>query len=306
MSKAKFEIAFEGHPFDEGEIDVRDLAPTLLALGDVVQAANKALNGDRANARLKMATTDEGSFVVALTMDVGWLTDMLDAVDAHKQRFDAANQVMDLIIKGSTIIGGGTIGLIAAVKALKGKPPDKVKLKSDGTAEINTNRNNFLVDERTLKLMQDSPTREAIADFGKNASQVDGLDYLRIGADTEASKAVRLTKTDLTSFKKPPEADEPGTETTRREAWLKIVTMHFTFGYKWRFSTRGERPFLAEMEDPHFQNDVQKGKVTLHANDTIRCQLREEQSISASSLITTIYVEKVLEHRPGARQMNLL
>jgi hypothetical protein len=100
MSKAKFEIAFEGHPFDEGEIDVRDLAPTLLALGDVVQAANKALNGDRANARLKMATTDEGSFVVALTMDVGWLTDMLDAVDAHKQRLDAANQVMDLIIKG--------------------------------------------------------------------------------------------------------------------------------------------------------------------------------------------------------------
>ena len=86
MSKAKFEIAFEGHPFDEGEIDVCDLAPTLLALGDVVQAANKALNGDGANARLKMATTDEGSFVVALTMDVGWLTDMLDAVDARKQR----------------------------------------------------------------------------------------------------------------------------------------------------------------------------------------------------------------------------
>ena len=165
-----------------------------------------------------MATTDEGSFVVALTMDVGWLTDMLDAVDAHKQRGDAANQVMDLIIKGTTIIGGGTIGLIAAVKALKGKPPDKVKLKSDGTAEITTNRNNFLVDERTLKLMQDSPTREAIADLGKNASQVDGLKYLRIGADTEAIKAVRLTKTDLTSFKKPPEADELGTETTRREA----------------------------------------------------------------------------------------
>ena len=109
------------------------------------------------------------------------------------------------------------------------------------------------MDERTLKLMQDSPTREAIADLGNNASQVDGLDYLRIGADTEAIKAVRLTKTDLTSFKKPPEADEPGTETTRREAWLKIVTMHFTFGYKWRFSTRGERPFWLKWKTQTFK-----------------------------------------------------
>ena len=30
MTKARFEIAFEGDPFDNGEIDVRDLAPTLL------------------------------------------------------------------------------------------------------------------------------------------------------------------------------------------------------------------------------------------------------------------------------------
>ena len=45
MTKSCFEIAFEGEPFEEGEIDVRDLAPTLLAFGDVVQAANKVLNG---------------------------------------------------------------------------------------------------------------------------------------------------------------------------------------------------------------------------------------------------------------------
>ena len=53
---------------------------------------------------------------MALTMDVGWLTDMLDAVDAHKQRLDAANQVMDLIIKGATI------------KAKTGSVPIKIML----------------------------------------------------------------------------------------------------------------------------------------------------------------------------------
>ena len=305
MTKARFEIAFEGDPFDDGEIDVRDLAPTLLAFGNVVQAANKVLNGDRADARLKVAATDQGSFVAALTMDVGWLTDMLDAVNAHPQRVVAADQLMDLLIKAGTILGA-PLGLFAAVKALKGKRPEKVESRGDGTTEITINQTTFVVDDRTVALLQDLPTREAVEDLGAKAARVDGLDYLRIGADSEEEKAVRLARTDLPSLKVPPEPDEPDTEITHRDAWLKIVSVHFRDGYKWRFSDGGERPFTPEMEDAEFQTKVQEGLVALNANDAIRCRLREEQSLSASSLLKIIYVEEVLEHRPGARQMNLL
>jgi len=306
MTKTRFEIAFEGDPFAEGEIDVRDLAPTLLAFGNVVQAANKVLNGDRADARLKVAATEEGSFVAVLTMDVSWLTDMLDAVAAHPQRVVAADQLMDLLIKAGTIVGGGTIGLFAAIKALKGKRPDKVEQKPDGTTEITFNHTTFLIDDRTVELLQDLPTREAIESLGTKAARVNGLDNLRIGADTEGTQAVRLAKSDLRSLNVPPEPDEPDTETTHRDAWLKIVSVHFTDGYKWRFSDGGERPFTAEMEDTNFQNEVQEGNVTLNANDAIRCRLREEQSLSTSNLIKTVFVEEVLDHRPGARQISLL
>lgn len=158
MTKARFEIAFEGDPFDEGEIDVRDLAPTLLALGNVVQAANKALNGDRADAHLKVAATDEGSFVAALTIDVSWLADMLDAVAAHPQRVVAAEQLMDLLIKAGTIVGA-PIGLFAAIKSLGGKRPESVEPKGDGTTEITVNNTTFVVDDRTVALLQDLPTR---------------------------------------------------------------------------------------------------------------------------------------------------
>jgi len=305
MAKARFEIAFEGEPFEDGEIDVRDLAPTLLAFGNVVQAANKVLNGDRAEARLKVAATDQGSFVAALTMDVGWLTDMLDAVNAHPQRVVAADQLMDLLIKAGTILGA-PLGLFAAIKALNGKRPEKVTTRGDGTTEITVNHTTFVVDDRTVALLQDLPTREAIEELGAKAGRVDGLDHLRIGADREEVEAVRLARTDLPSLKVPPEPDEPDTEITHRDAWLKIVSVHFRDGYKWRFSDGGERPFTAEMEDAEFQNKVQEGLVALNANDAIRCRLREEQSLSASSLLKIIYVEEVLEHRPGARQMNLL
>ncbi|WP_417240708.1 hypothetical protein [Celeribacter halophilus] len=306
MTKARFEIAFEGDPFEDGEIDVRDLAPTLLAFGNVVQTANKALNGDRADARLKVAATDQGSFVAALTMDVGWLTDMLDAVSAHPQRVVAADQLMDLLIKAGSIVGGGAVGLFAAIKALKGKRPEKVEARGDGTTEITVNQTTFVVDDRTVALLQDLPTREAVEDLGAKAARVDGLDNLRIGTDNEEVEAVRLARIDLPSLKVPPEPDEPDTEITHRDAWLKIVSVHFRDGYKWRFSDGGERPFTAEMEDAEFQNKVQEGLVALNANDAIRCRLREEQSLSASSLLKNVYVEEVLEHRPGARQMNLL
>lgn len=306
MTKARFEIAFEGGPFEDGEIDVRDLAPTLLSFGNVVQAANKALNGDRADARLKVAATEQGSFVAALTMDVGWLADMLDAVSAHPQRVVAADQLMDLLIKAGTIAGGGAFGLFAAIKVLKGKRPDKVESQADGTTEITINQTTFVVDDRTVALLQDLPTREAVEDLGAKAARIDGLDSLRIGADSEDAESVRLARADLPSLKMPPEPDEPDTEVTHRDAWLKIVSVHFRDGYKWRFSDGGERPFTAEMEDAEFQNKVQEGHVALNANDAIRCRLREEQSLSASCLVKIVYVEKVLEHRPGARQMNLL
>ena len=306
MAKARFEIAFEGDPFEDGEIDVRDLAPTLLAFGKVVQAANKALNGDRAEAHLKVAATDKGSFVAALTMDVvGWLADMLDAVSAHPQRVVAADQLMDLLIKAGTI-AGSPLCLFAAIKALKGKRPDKVETLGDGTTEITINQTTFVVDDRTVALLQDLPTREAVEDLGTKAARVDGLDNLRIGADSEAVEAVRLALTDLPSLKVPPEQDEQDTEITRRDVWLKIVSVHFRDGYKWRFSDGGERPFTADMEDAEFQNKVQEGILALNANDAIRCRLREEQSLSASNLLKVTYVEEVLEHRPGARQMNLL
>ena len=138
MAKSRFEIAFEGEPFEEGEIDVRDLAPTLLAFGDVVQAANKVLNGGRAEARLKVAATDQGSFVAALTIDVGWMTDILDVVSSHPHRVVAADQLMDLLIKGGSIVGGGAVGLFASIKALRGKRPEKVEPYGELPPEFRT------------------------------------------------------------------------------------------------------------------------------------------------------------------------
>ena len=89
MSSSTFAFAFEGETFDDGEIDVRDLAPALLSLGEVVQAANRALNGNRAQATLRMKATNLGSFEALLSVDISFLSsigDMLDAISENPDR----------------------------------------------------------------------------------------------------------------------------------------------------------------------------------------------------------------------------
>ena len=58
MSSHSFYIAYDGPALVTNEMDVRELAPALLALSDVFNEANAVLNGERANVQLNV----KGSF----------------------------------------------------------------------------------------------------------------------------------------------------------------------------------------------------------------------------------------------------
>ena len=305
LSSSSFRIAFEGEPFDNGEIAVNELAPALLALGDVIQSANRALNGERANARLKLKATNAGSFEALLSIDVSMIDaikDMLDLVVDNSARLVAADQLLDLIIKGGTV----AVGLFAAVKFLKGRKPDKVDDHGNGTTSITVNKTTIVVDSRTVVLLENLPTREALEEFGEKALGVVGVTALRIG-EKGSENDVILTKADRTSFHVPEASDQVDrVETVEREVLLKIVTSHFRDGYKWRFTDGGEKPFTADIEDVDFLNLILEGKASLSANDTLRCLIREEQTLTSSGLTKEVKVLKVLEHISGARQLKLL
>lgn len=306
MTRARFEIVFEGEPFEDGVIDVRDLAPSLLAFGTIVQAANKTLNGDRADASLKVATTDEGSFAAQLVVDVAWIADILDAMAANPDRVVAADQLMSLLLKAGGGVGTGVVGLLTAVKFLRGKKPDAVAPRGDGTTSITMNDTTIVVADETMKLLRDVPTREAVEDLGRKAAAVKGLDRLRIGDRHDEEEQVSIERGEFPALAVPDDEEPSEVEVSHRETWLQIISSHFREGYKWRFSDGGERPFTAVMEDEAFQARVQEGDLALTANDAIKCRLREEQSITSKGLAKAVFVEEVLEFRPGPRQMDLI
>jgi hypothetical protein len=66
MSRATFGLGYDGPALRDGTMDVRDLAPALLAVGQLFDAANRNLNGDAATVGVHVRATGEGSFEVFL------------------------------------------------------------------------------------------------------------------------------------------------------------------------------------------------------------------------------------------------
>ncbi|MDA0734767.1 MAG: hypothetical protein O2909_08055 [Chloroflexi bacterium] len=101
-------FAYEGDALTEHTMDVRDLAPALLAFGQAFERANSLLNGERAVINPRIRATQPGSFEL-------WL--LLTQLYQESTEFlsgdfiTSASNLKQLFIGGSTV--GGGIGLFS-------------------------------------------------------------------------------------------------------------------------------------------------------------------------------------------------
>lgn len=303
-----FRIGFDGPSVDNGEIDVADLAPSLLALGEFFEAANRALNKDRPDIKLKIRATEQGSFVALLSLDVSFIPDLLDLVATHPDRMTAANELLGLVIKGGTILGGTTYGFFKTLKWLKGGKPDSATKNDDGTTSLTKGSTTIIVDQRTIILLEDFPTRKATEKFVRTSFNPEGIQKVILGEEDgkDGEPDLTLTKADIDSVIVPEPTEEETTESTvERESLLKIVSAQFEEGYLWRF-TDGTNTFTASMEDAKFVKRLDNSEVVLSKNDTLRCAIEEKQQLAGSRLKTETRITEVKEHISGARQLRLL
>jgi hypothetical protein len=100
--EVEFSVSYDGDALAQNTMDVRDLAPALLALGQSFERANSLFNGDRASVSLRIRANKPGSFEVVLFL---------------QQLFEGATDVLseDLMVSAfvlkELLIGGETEGL---------------------------------------------------------------------------------------------------------------------------------------------------------------------------------------------------
>ncbi|TAU82495.1 hypothetical protein [Rhizobium leguminosarum] len=120
VSKARLTIAYDGEAVRDGSMEVRDLAPALLAVGQLFDAANHTLNGpDAPKMTVNVVATAPGSFEIGIDI-IQSLYEQAKLL-LNGDTITAALNLKELILTGV----GGSVSLVWLLKRHKGKKPDE-------------------------------------------------------------------------------------------------------------------------------------------------------------------------------------
>ena len=292
MSRATLTITYDGEALRDGVMDVRDLAPALLAVGQLFDAANTALNGTEAEIKVQMRATGAACFSIDLQV-VQSIVHKVTHIFAGEEATSAAN-LMTLIFGG-----GGVFGLI---RWLSGKNPKSVEKLDAGMARVTAENGTALnVPLAEIRLYSDIAMRVAIERVVAEPLAKPGID--RFEVRNETGDVASVGKDEAIHFARPDMPDETITEDVRRAAY-SIISLAFKEDNKWRLSD-GASQISARIADQAFLDRVEGNQIAFAKGDILICEVRVTATQTPSGLKTDYVVERVVEHRPAMRQLRL-
>ena len=292
--QSEFQLTYDGVALAEGRMPVGELAPALLALGELFKEVNRLANPNGPTFGLEIKAFPRGSFIVDLTLiqQAQQVTQhVIDALNA-REATAAANLI-------AYICAGG--GLFALIRRLGHRRiTDRTQLPAGYTRLTLDDGTVFETYDISLEAYQNADVRE-------NARRViaplerAGVEGLVIKLSQQ--EGVEIGKADLPTFDVPSLPDELILD-TQTEIALTIVALSFDRENKWRFSD-GEQVIWAGIDDRAFLDSVAARELTFGSGDILRARVRIQQWQSATGLKTERSVLEVLAHYPAARPLPL-
>jgi hypothetical protein len=231
MSQARFTLIFRGPAVDNGEIDVQDFAPALLAVGDLIQAANEVINGHKATVAVKVRATSEGSFEVDLALWQQIVDSIFTYAHVHRHGIAAANNLADLILKACTAAGFAGGGLLALIRFLKRRKPDKNEERG-GDVIIHVGDTYFVTNREAVQLAEDIAVRNHARRLVSTLER-DGIES--ISARRPGGEELKITREDVPAFDVP-DTEEEELQNEVRRMTLQIISLSFKEDNKWRLT----------------------------------------------------------------------
>ncbi len=260
-------------------MEVHQLAPALLALGDLFREANDVLHPDGSTVSLQIKATHQGSFDISLILSVvGAAASVL-----------TSNEVTALANLKELVIGDD--GLFALIRRLRGRRITSTETDVDGFVYESEDGDRLKVPRFTHAAFQRVQIRRRTREF-LQPLEAPGVEKAII-RETDVDHCIEITVP-------PPlevvEADVQPLTTQDREIALEITSPAFREGNKWRVSD-GTATFPAAMEDAAFLERVANREEAFLTGNILICDVRVEQYARPTGGLRTEYaITRVRSH----------
>lgn len=282
----------------EGDVDsvsVFELAPALLALGQLIQESNSLLNPGGAQLAVSARPFRKGSFTVDIVLaarEVAQQPVIVGLVTVY-----SVQQVLESI----GLLANTTkkvVGAIAAMKSL-GQKPEKVEAAEAGTVRYTAGDRSVIVDSSSHVLLQNAEITNLIVNVIDRPMREPGIEGVRSYLlNDEKLTSATVTRQDLQAMRN--YVDHDPDVSAPIEAGDPLVTRVLLNPKRgsfdgdpsnWSFR-RGTQVIRATIRDPIFLDALKSGRIRLHASDLLDVELVETQTLEG----TEVHVASVIRH----------
>lgn len=289
-----FRITYDGKALQEHEFDVKVLAPALLAIGELIESSNRALNPESVKVAVKVkGSFKTGSFNIDFTSAQSFYSTVMDLLGSK----EVVNAVTLLTLLG--FIKGGKNTLISVLKWIKGRTIRHVEVK-EKTAVIHIDNEQLEIERELLELLRNYNVRKALEDAIQPLEN-EGIDTFAVGDDSSFSEII--TQDEQTYFIAPPPATQELGENIYPST-VQIERIEFAKDNKWRFSD-GSSSFYATITDELFLRQIANDEISFSMGDVLSVKIKSTQRMEGDKLKAEYQIIEVIEHRKAMKQINL-
>jgi hypothetical protein len=290
-----FKVTYDGVALDVHEMDINDLAPSLLALSDLIKQANKVLN-TQTNA--SVAVKIKGAFKAgSFGLEVG----------VHQSALEFFNLFNQPLVTGALnlltllgFVGVGGKGLLDVLRWLKNRPIQHVEKIDDKTIVLHVKDESLPISNQVLQLLVNMEIRKSVEKL-LTPLRVQGISHFY--THFQQTQVLTITQEELAYFDAPILQEEV-IEDFESITTLQIVNVAFQENGKWRF-TDGAGSFYALVKDALFIERVQDSTENFAKDDLLKVRLRRIQYETDTGIKTDHEILEVLEHRRVGQQLRL-
>lgn len=310
VSANKIDLIYKLEGEIEEGINVFDLSPILLNLGQLIQESNNILNPGGREIAVNVKPFEKGSFIVDISVFAQ--NNLQQAIDLVSQ--EGVKNVKE-ILEWIGLVGGAGMSVIGLIKYLKGKPKS-VKRISPGEVRYTPKEGNAIEVNNKVNSLFGSPKIQTFIfqTCGKpfDIPRVEGVrTYIKEDVQSK-ERSVEIPVSESGYFKEfeEPELFDDSEMTKESRTILLLNPKRGSFeGSKgpYSFTISGDQQSkLMDIRDEGFRKKLESGEIRLHYSDLLEVELLIIQKVKENKIESVSYhIQKVINYTKATPPKNI-